>query len=41
MSSTPPPMNSPNIMRRRYESTLEVHRWTVDNSESRFFQLNV
>ncbi|CEP12832.1 hypothetical protein [Parasitella parasitica] len=40
MSSTPPPMYSPTRTRRNYESTLETHRWTVDNSESRFFQIN-
>ncbi|KAK4511588.1 uncharacterized protein ATC70_012804 [Mucor velutinosus] len=40
MSHTPPPMQSPIRARRTYESSFETHRWTVDNSESRYFQIH-
>lgn len=40
MSFTPP-TQSPSRARRSYESSLEYHRWTVDNSESRFYQIHV
>ncbi|CAO0790171.1 unnamed protein product [Mucor circinelloides] len=39
MSFTPP-TQSPSRARRSYESSLEYHRWTVDNSESRFYQIH-
>ncbi|GAN01406.1 hypothetical protein MAM1_0007d00839 [Mucor ambiguus] len=40
MSFTPPPMQSPSRARRLYESSFETHRWTVDNSESRYYQIH-
>ncbi|KAL9537462.1 hypothetical protein MBANPS3_011754 [Mucor bainieri] len=40
MSFTPPPMQSPSRAKTTYESSFESHRWTVDNSESRFYQIH-